>query len=155
MSGAATPVQCTHCGAMMVPQWDGRVYSCTYCRTQLQVAIGADQIAAGMQMDFSNVDAFLGRLAWTLKQGFFEHARIQESGGWVTSIEVWLEPDQFIVRREGRQAVAEHKKVVRGVALRTRKLPLDEWHGLLCEALARVANENARAAWVLKQIGAS
>ena len=138
---------------MMVPQFDGRVHACPYCRTQVQVAIGADQIAAGMNMDFSNVDAFLGRLAWTLKQGFFEHARIQASGNWITSIEVWLEPDQFIVRREGREAIAEHKKIVRGVALRTKRLPLDQWHAMLCDALARFANDNARAAWVLKQIG--
>ena len=106
-----------------------------------------------MAMDFANVDAFLARLAWTLTQGFSEHARIEQSGSWITSVEVWLEPDQFIVRREGRQAVAEHKKIVRGVALRTKRLQLDDWHHLLCEALARHANDNARAAWVLKQIG--
>jgi hypothetical protein len=140
---------------MMVPQFDGRVYSCPYCRTQIQVAIGGDQIAAGMAMDFANVDAFLARLAWTLRQGFFEHARILANGNWITSIEVWLEPDQFVIRREGREAIAEHKKVVRGVALRTRRLPLDQWHGMLCDALARFANDNARAAWVLKQIGGS
>jgi hypothetical protein len=138
---------------MMVPQWDGRVHVCPFCRTQVQVAIGGDQIAAGMAMDFANVDTFLARLAWTLKQGFFEHARIQETGGWVTMIEVWLEPDQFVVRREGREAVAEHKKIVRGVALRTKRLPLEQWHAQLCEALAKHANANARAAWILKQIG--
>lgn len=148
-------MQCTNCGAMMVPQWDGRVHACPYCRTQLQVAIGGDQIAAGMAMDFANVDAFLARLAWTLTQGFAEHARVQSSGDYVTSIEVWLEPDQFILRREGREAVAEHKKVVRGVALRTKRLALDEWHQKLCDALAAHANANARAAWVLKQIGGS
>jgi hypothetical protein len=138
---------------MMVPQWDGRVHACPFCRTQVQVAIGADQIAAGMAMDFANIDAFLSRLAWTLKQGAFESARIQQSGNFVTSVEVFLEPDQFIVRREGREAIAEHKKIVRGIALRTKRLPLDDWHRLLCEALARYANDNARAAWVLKQIG--
>jgi len=140
---------------MMVPQWDGRVHVCPYCRTQVQVAIGGEQIAAGMAMDFANVDQFLLRLAWTLKQGFFEHARIQESGGWVTSLSVWLEPDEFSIRREGREALAEHKKIVRGVALRTKRLPLEEWHAELCEALAKHANANARAAWILKQIGGS
>ncbi len=138
---------------MMVPQWDGRVHACPYCRTQIQVAIGGDQIAAGLAMDFADVDQFLARLAWTLKQGYFEHARIQANGNWVTSLEVWLEPDQFIVRREGREAVAEHKKIVRGIALRTKRLPIDQWHALLCDALARFANDNARAAWVLKQLG--
>lgn len=146
-------MQCRNCGAMMVPQWDGRVHACPYCRTQVQVAIGGDQIAAGMAMDFANVDAFLARLAWTLTQGFFEHARIQSSGNYVQSITVWLEPDEFSIRREGREAIAEHKKIVRGVALRTKRLALDEWHAKLCDALAAHANANARAAWVLKQIG--
>ncbi len=149
----SAPVQCRNCGAMMVPQWDGRVHACPYCRTQVQVAIGADQLAAGMAVDLSDVDAFLARLAWALTQGFFEHARVQASGNYVTGIEVWLEPDQFIIRRQGREAIAEHKKVVRGVALRTRRLALDEWYAQLTESLARFANDNARAAWVLKQIG--
>ena len=63
-------IRCTNCGAMMNPAWDGRVYACPFCRTQVQVAISGDQIAAGMALDFANVDAFLGRLAQTLWQGF-------------------------------------------------------------------------------------
>ena len=154
MLGAVTEaVRCTNCGAMMVPQWDGRVHICPFCKTQLQVAIGGDQIAAGMALDLANVDAFLTRLAWTLQQGYAEHSRVQSSNNFVTYVEVWLEPDQFILTRQGRETIAEHKKVVRGVALRTKRLQLDDWHRLLCEALARHANDNARAAWVLQQIG--
>ncbi len=147
------PVACHNCGAMMTPAWDGRVYACPFCRTQVQVAIGADQIAAGMAIDLANVDAFLGKLASTLWQGFAEHTRIQAQGQWVQSIEVNLEPDVFFVQRDGQHAVATHKKIVRGVALRTKTLPLDVWFDLLTEALANHANVNARAAWVLTQIG--
>jgi hypothetical protein len=147
------PVACANCGAMMVPQWDGRVYACPYCRTQIQVAISGQQIAAGMALDLANVDAFLGRLAQTLWQGFSEHTRIDAQGAVVMGIEVALEPDVFLVRREGHHAVAQHRKVVRGIALKTATLPLDRWVELLMAALARHANENARAAWVLNQLG--
>jgi hypothetical protein len=147
------PVPCTNCGAMMTPTWDGRVYSCPFCRTKLQVAISADQIAAGMALDLANVDAFLGKLASTLWQGFQENTRIQAQGTWVQSIEVNLDPDVFLVHREGQRAVAQHKKMVRGVALRTKTLTLDVWVGMLTEALANHANTNARAAWVLQQLG--
>jgi hypothetical protein len=137
---------------MMVPAWDGRVYSCPFCRTQTQVAISGDQIAAGMALDLANIDAFLSKLAATLWQGYAEHTRIQAQGQWVQSIEVNLDPDVFMIHREGQSAVAQHKKVVRGVALRTKTLALDVWVDLMTEALARHANTNARAAWVLAQL---
>ncbi|MGH7298006.1 MAG: hypothetical protein ACRELB_23910, partial [Polyangiaceae bacterium] len=57
------PVNCHHCGAPMQPGADGRLYSCGYCGTKAQVGIGADQIAAGMALDMSNVETFLGHLA--------------------------------------------------------------------------------------------
>ena len=50
----------------MTPQADGRTYACTFCRTQVQVAVEGHQIAAGMRLDLANVDAFLAQLAHTL-----------------------------------------------------------------------------------------
>jgi hypothetical protein len=138
---------------MMVPQWDGRVHACPYCKTQVQVAISGDQIAAGMALDLANVDAFLSRLANTLYQGFSEHTRINAQGNYVLGIEIHLEPDVFMVRREGQHAVAQHQKMVRGIALRTHTLALDVWVQMLTDALANHANTNARAAWVLGQLG--
>jgi hypothetical protein len=119
----------------------------------MQVAISGEQIAAGMALDLQNVDAFLSRLAATLWQGYAEHTKIQAQGQWVQSIELDLDPDVFLVHREGQHAVAQHKKVVRGVALRTKQLSLDVWVNLLTDALAHHANTNARAAWVLAQLG--
>jgi len=138
---------------MMTPQWDGRVYTCPFCRTQMQVAIGADQIAAGMAVDLANVEAFMTKLANTLSQGFTEHTKIQLNGALVLSIEINLDPDHFHVHREEQHAVATIKKVVRGVALRTKTVALDVWYTQLTQALATHANTNARAAWVLGQIG--
>jgi hypothetical protein len=146
-------VQCHHCGAPMLPHPDGRVYSCNFCGTQAQVAVGADQIAAGMALDLSNVDAFLGRLAHALQQALAGQVHVEASGGVVRSIDLMLEPDGFIVRREGAGVVAQHKKIVRGIALKTRDLPLDQWVHQLAEALARHANVNAHAAWALDQLG--
>ena len=57
---AMHPVNCHHCGAPMQPGADGRLYKCGYCGTKAQVAIGADQIAAGMALDMSNIETFLG-----------------------------------------------------------------------------------------------
>jgi predicted RNA-binding Zn-ribbon protein involved in translation (DUF1610 family) len=152
MSQAPQPTRCQNCGGMMNPQWDGRTYVCPYCGVQIQVAIGADQIARGMALDLSDMDAFLSRLAETLRQGFSEHSRIEANGARVESIEVNLEPDVFLVRREGARPIAQHRRVVRGIALKTNTIPLDRWLDMLTNALAQHANQNARAAWVLGQL---
>jgi hypothetical protein len=137
---------------MMQPEADGRTLACAYCHTRVQVAIDGAQIAAGMGLDLANMDAFLGKLAGALSQGFAEHTKIDARGGWVMSIDVMLEPDRFWVQRSGQQLVAQHQRVVRGIALRTQTIALDRWVELLTDALARHANTNARAAWVLGQI---
>jgi hypothetical protein len=139
---------------MMVPAWDGRVYACPFCKTQCQVAISSDQIAAGMALDLSNIDAFLSRLAAALWQGVQDRTRIEAHGQWVRSIQIDPDPYVYIVSRDPQnRAVAQHKKVVRGVALRTKTVPLDAWVDMLTDSLAAHANTNARAAWVLGQLG--
>jgi hypothetical protein len=146
-------VQCQHCGAPMKPHPDGRVYSCNFCGRQAQVGVGADQIAAGMALDLTNIDAFMGRLAHALQQALGGQVRVDSGGGTVHAIELMLEPDGFLVRRDSNGVVAQHKRIVRGIALKTRDLPLDEWVHHLAEALARHANVNAHAAWALDQLG--
>lgn len=137
----------------MAPEADGRTFACAYCGSRVQVAIGADQIAQGMAVDLSNLEDFATKLANALSQGFAEHSQVRAKGRQVQAIELTLEPDHFALEREGRQFVATHKKVVRGIALRSATLPLDVWFQKLTEALARHANQNSRAAWVLAQLG--
>ncbi len=147
-------VPCTNCGALMVPrQTDARVYVCPYCHAQQQVAIDAGQIAAGMHIDLANADAFLAQVARVLGSALAEHTRIQEHNGWVVHVEVNLEPDVFVARREASGVLAQHKRVVRGIALKTNTHPLDRWFEMLTAALARHANTSARAAQALALLG--
>jgi hypothetical protein len=147
-----TPISCANCGAIMQPEADGRTYACGYCRTRIQVAIDGRQIAAGLAVDLSNIESFLEQLAFTLSQGFSEHTTIERDGKKIELIEIDLESDRFIARREGRQVVSEQKKMVRGIALKTHRLSLDQWFEALTNALAQHANASARAAWVLARI---
>jgi hypothetical protein len=137
----------------MAPEADGRTFVCAYCGSRIQVAIGADQIALGMAVDLSNLEDFVAKVANALSQGFAEHTQIRAHGRVVQAIELRLEPDHFSLERQRAGFVAQHKKVVRGVALRTATLSLDVWFQKLTEALAQHANQNARAAWVLSQLG--
>jgi hypothetical protein len=147
------PVNCHNCGAPMQPGADGRLYKCGFCGTQSQVAIAADQIAAGMALDMSNVETFLGQLAQALHQAVPQQVRIDASGAHVRGIELTLEPDAFVLKREGQRVVTQYKKLVRGIALKTKELPLEEWVQLLSQALARQANVNAQAGSLAAHLG--
>jgi hypothetical protein len=147
------PIPCKNCGAMMAPESDGRTYACGFCHTRVQVAIDGAQIAAGMRLDLANADAFLAQLANTLAAGFAEHTRIHAQGTYVLAIEIDTEPDVFVVKREGHRVLAQHRRVVRGIALRTETVDVGRWVQMLTDSLARLANSNARAAWVLSQLG--
>ncbi len=136
----------------MNPQGDARTYICAFCNTKVLVAIEGHQIAAGMRLDLTNIDAFLGQLANTLHAGYAECTRIQANGAWVQAIDVTVDPDGFSIRREGAGVVAQHKKMVRGVSLKSKVLPLDQWVEQLTKALARQASSNTRAAWVLARL---
>ena len=141
-------VKCDNCGALMTPQADGRTYACGYCSAKIQVAIDAKQIAAGMRLDLANVDAFLLELATAMSSGFAERTRVQSDAGRVVLLEVNLDPDMFVARREPHGVVVQHKKMVRGIALKTKTHPLDRWVEMLTTALAAHANTSAHAAQV-------
>jgi hypothetical protein len=146
------PAICHHCGAPMQPGPDGRLHVCPYCGTRAQIAIGADQVAAGMALDLSNVEGFLGQLAHALMQAVPNQVRVESNGGHVHGIELMLEPDGFLLRREGQRVVCQYKKLVRGVALKTKDVPLPQWVEMLSAALARHANVNAQAGALAAQL---
>jgi primosomal protein N' len=149
---SAKAVECKHCGAGMLPASDGRTWSCKYCGAQIQVAVAVEQLAEGMKLDLSNVGAFLHKLALTMESAFADRTKVQRSGADVTFIELDLGPDVFVAKREGHGVLAQHKRMVRGIALKTVAHPLDHWVSLLQTALAAHANENTRATAALASL---
>jgi len=133
---------------MDVPE-DGRSYGCKYCGAEVLVSVDAAMIAAGMKLDLSNATAFLTRLAHALETAVADRTKIQRQGAEVIAVELDLAPDVFIAKRESHSVLAQHKKLVRGIALKTATHPLDRWVALVTEALAAHANENARTTQAL------
>ncbi len=148
-------VQCSSCGAVMTPLPDGRTYACAFCRAETQVAIDGRQIAAGMALDLQNADAFLARLAHVLGTAFAARTKVQHHGGQIILLEIDLDPDLFIAKRERAGVLAQHKKIVRGIALKTVKHPLGRCVEMLTAALATHANTSAHADQVLRQLRGS
>jgi hypothetical protein len=136
----------------MEPGSDGRTYACPYCDAEQQVAIAAEQVAAGLRADLANVSAFIVELARTLQHNFADRTRLHQHDGRIVGFEIDLDKDRFVAKHESDGVVAMHKKMVRGVALKTVTHPIDVWIDLLARALAAHANTRAHAARVLAQI---
>ncbi len=137
-------VTCSRCGAPIEAQTEGLNYGCKFCGAEVQVVVDAAQIAAGMKLDLSNATAFLARLAHALETAVADRTKIQRHGAEVVAIELDLAPDVFIAKRESHTVLAQHKRLVRGIALKTATHPLDRWVEMVTTALAAHANENQR-----------
>jgi hypothetical protein len=136
----------------MVPQPDGRTYACEYCSAQILVAVDGAQIAQGMALDLSNATVFLHELAQALESAVGDRTKVQRRGSEVTVLEVDFAPNVFLAKHDGRSVITQHKKVVRGIALKTVTHPLDRWYEMLTDALAAHASENARASDALHRL---
>ncbi len=146
-------VRCNNCGAPMTPKQDGRIFRCPFCDAELQVAIDAAQLARGMKLDVSNVEHFVISLASQLRHALPDRTRVHHEGPTIILLEVNLDPHLFLTRRESHGGfTAQYKKLVRGVALKTKTLALDQWATELSTAIAAHANDNARLANVLAQL---
>ena len=146
-------VQCESCGATMQPTADGRVFSCSFCKSQKQVAIDEEQLAAGLRLDMSNVHQFLHDLSEALRHALPDKTRVHREGVHIELVELNLDPHLYVARREHTGEYSAHyKKLVRGVALKTKTLTLDVWVKDLTKSIAEHANQNARVASILARL---
>jgi len=149
-------IRCEECGAPMRPHADGRRYVCEHCAAERQVAIDTDQLAEGLRLDLSNVDAFVTGLATSMLRALPDRTRVLHEGTQIILLEMNLDPHMYVTKREPQgHFTAQYKKLVRGVALKTKVLALDEWVRQLTGAIAEHANANAQLATVLAQLRGS
>jgi hypothetical protein len=139
---------------MTQPSPDARIHACEYCGTEFRVGVDTEQLAESLRLDLNDVDTFLYKLAHSLHHGFAGRTRLEVVGQRLELFELNLDPELFVARREPQGLIAQHRKMVRGIALKTATLPIDRWVEMLTRALATHANENARVAQVLAQLRA-
>ena len=145
--------RCSNCGAPLGQTGpDVRKGVCQFCGAELTVAIDSAQIAAGMQLDLANAEAFMRQLARALGHAFGQRTKIEWTRGQITKVSLDLGKDMYVAVLEIDQIVGQKKKMVRGVALKTAIHPIDEWVGLLHHAIAEHVNTNAKAATALAQL---
>jgi hypothetical protein len=148
-------VNCDTCGAPMKPMGgDVRRYYCEHCESEKQVAISEDQLAAGLRLDLTNVTAFVHGLAQQLQLAYPDRTRVLHEGGSIVLLELNIDPHMFIARREIQGGyTAQYKKLVRGVALKTKTLHLPDWVKQLIKSMAEHANQNMHVAAVIASLG--
>jgi len=145
--------RCANCGAPLVQNGpDVRKGVCAHCGNELTVAIDSEQIAAGMHLDIANADAFMTQLARSLGHAFGQRAKVHWDRGKIVRVDLDLGKDMFVAVLDVDQVQGQHKKMVRGVALKTAMHPIDVWVGLLHKAIATHVNTNAKAATALAQL---
>ncbi|CAN5319330.1 hypothetical protein BH11MYX1_BH11MYX1_49160 [soil metagenome] len=144
---------CNNCGAPLTHAGpDVRKGLCQHCGAELAISIDSSQIAAGMQLDLANATAFMNQLARALAHAFGERTKIQWDRGAITKVSLELGKDMFVAVLQIDTIEGQHKKMVRGVALKTKIHPIEVWVGLLHEAIATHVNTNAKAATALAQL---
>lgn len=145
--------RCSNCGAPLTQAGpDVRKGVCQFCGTELVVAIDSAQIAAGMALDMANADAFMTQLARSLGHAFGQRAKIHWDRGRIVKVELDLGKELYVAVLDVDQVNGQIKKMVRGVALKTTHLPIDEWVGKLHAAIATHVTTNAKAATALAQL---
>jgi hypothetical protein len=118
------------------------------------VAIDEEQLGAGLRLDLSNVEAFMHGLAQQLRVALPDRTRILHEGTQVILIELNIDPHMFIAKRELQGGyVAQYKKLVRGVALKTKTLQLPDWVKQLVKSMAEHSNQNMHVAAVIASLG--
>jgi hypothetical protein len=106
-----------------------------------------DLLAASLRADAVDLKAFVEALAVKLSESFPARVRIERSGGrlrgkgGVRQLAVRLGDGEYQLASEGGQVVCTRKVIVRGIALRTEQLSLEEWIDRLAAELVAEAGK--------------
>lgn len=107
-----------------------------------------DLLAASLRADSSDMATWVAVLGNKLAQALPTRVRLRRGGflgnGPVTGLATDLGGWRFALHLEHGQPLAERTHVVRGIALKSETLPLDEWIDALSQALADLAASSAR-----------
>ena len=107
-----------------------------------------DLLAASLRADVSDLHTLVPVLGTKLAQALPSRVSLHHGGffgnGPLDAFAVELGEWRFGLRTEHGQPLAERIHTVRGIALKTESIPLEEWIDALSAALAALATSSAR-----------
>jgi hypothetical protein len=105
-------------------------------------------LAASLRASSSDIHSWITILADKLARALPEQVQVHRAGllknGAVNRIEIDMGAWRLLLRLENGYPVAERIHVVRGIALKTEQLSLDDWIICLCKALSERAAAGAQ-----------
>jgi hypothetical protein len=120
------------------------------------VAQDIDLVAASLRADASDVRIYVEELARKLEQSFPGRCTIRRSGKLgkrpVRTITVTLGDARYEIEHRDSSIVARRTSVVRGIALKSEELGLDEWIDSLASQVVEEAERSERGRLALENL---
>jgi hypothetical protein len=111
-------------------------------------ALDFELLAASLRASSSDIRSWITILGDKLARALPAQVQVHRAGfrknGAVNRIEVDMGAWRLLLRLENGYPVAERTHVVRGIALKTEQLSLDDWITCLCTALSERAAASAQ-----------
>jgi hypothetical protein len=121
--------------------------------------LGFEVLASSLRADLTDTKAFLGALAEKLGGALPMQCQVERKGGFfakekpVHRVSVELGEHRYAIEHAGHGGLrASRIKVVRGIALKTEEIPVDEWIEGLSHDLAEHASKNTQARMALERL---
>jgi hypothetical protein len=116
-------------------------------------------LASSLRADLTDTGLFLSALAEKLGGALPQQCVVERHGGLfarekpISRVSVELGEYRYMIERAKHGGLrASRTKVVRGIALKTDELPVDEWIEALSRDLAQYAARNAQARLALERL---
>jgi hypothetical protein len=127
--------------------------------TQFSDGLGFEVLASSLRADLTDTHAFLGALAEKLGGALPQQCQIERKGGLfskekaVQKISVELGEHRYFIEKASHGGLhAGRIKVVRGIALKTEELPVEQWIDDLSRGLTAFAARSAQARAALDRL---
>jgi hypothetical protein len=121
--------------------------------------LGFEVLASSLRADLTDVKAFLAALAEKLGGALPQQCVVERKGGLfakekhVHRVSVELGEHRYAIEHASHGGLrASRIKVVRGIALKTEELPVDQWIEELSRDLAAHAARNSQARMALERL---
>ncbi|MGH7609109.1 MAG: hypothetical protein ACREOD_04080 [Candidatus Dormibacteria bacterium] len=117
-----------------------------------------DRLAAALQADSRDLSTFIEVVATKFAEALPGRTRVERQGGLlarskrVHRVSLDLGEFRFELEQARGEVVARCTKVVRGIALKTEALGLDQWLGRLAQALADQASSSSQDRVALERL---
>ena len=117
-----------------------------------------DLVAASLRADAADLDAFVEALAVRLEGALPGQVEVERKGGLlgankrVRRIEVTLGDQRYEVEVDRGRVTCRRRSVVRGIALKTHELDLDDWIDALSRDLVEEGERSERGRQALARL---